>query len=120
MFVLYILSVSLCLGMASNALLMSTVINNVLCAGLFALMPSKECWVRPVSRVVVECSALNPCWEGTVGMCCFIMFSIRRSVILDGVHSSVIGLYDDGSVASLFGFSSVIIAPCFQMLGIML
>ena len=30
------------------------------------------------------------------------MFIIRRSVILDGVQSSVMGLYNDESVASFF------------------
>ena len=51
MFVLYILSVSLWRGMASNALLMSIVVKSVLCAGLFELMPSKTCCVRLVSKV---------------------------------------------------------------------
>ena len=61
MFVLFSLSVSLCRGMASKALLMSTVVKSVLCAGLFELMPSKMCCVRLVSKVFVECSARNPC-----------------------------------------------------------
>ena len=50
-----------------------------------------------------------------------ILFRMRRSVILDGVQSSVIGLYDEGCVGFLFSLSTVIVmvAPCFQMLGIM-
>ena len=46
------------------------------------------------------------------------MFSIRRSVILDGVQSSVMGLQEEGVVGSLFGFSIMMILPCFQMFGI--
>jgi hypothetical protein len=55
---------------------------------------------------------------GEKGMKGFIMLSMRRSVILDGVQSSVMGLYEEGSVESLCGLSIVIILPCFQMLGI--
>ena len=92
MFVLYRLSVSLCQEMASKALLMSTVVKSVLCAGLFELMPSKTCCVRLVSKVFVECNGRNPYFVGASGTSMWIMFSIRRSVILDGVQSSVMGL----------------------------
>ena len=34
------------------------------------------------------------------------MFSMRRSMVLDGVQSSVIGLYEAASVGSLFGFNT--------------
>ena len=78
--------------MASKALLMSIVVNNVLCAGLFELMPSKACCVRFVSKVFVLCKGRNPCCVVARGMNGFTMFSIRRSVILDGVQSSVMGL----------------------------
>ena len=47
---------SLCWGMASTALLMSTVVKSALCAGLFELLPSKMCCVGLVSRVFVEWS----------------------------------------------------------------
>ena len=67
MFVLYSLSVSLSLGMASKALLMSTVVKSVLCAGLFELMPSKTCCVRLVSKVCLECNGRNPCCVGARG-----------------------------------------------------
>ena len=117
MFVLYSLSVSLCRGMASKALLMSIVVQSVLSAGIFELMPSKTCWVRLVSRVFVECSGRSPCWVGARGTSGWIMFSIRRSVISDGVQSSVMGLKED-VVGSLFGFSIAMILPCFQMFGI--
>ena len=86
MFVLYSLFVSLCLGMASKALLMSTVVKSVLFAGPFELMPSKTCCVRLVSKVFVECSGQNSCCVGARGTSGWIMFSIRRSVILDGAH----------------------------------
>ena len=48
-----------------------------------------------------------------------ILLRIRRSVILDGVLSSVMGRYEEGVVGSLFGLSMVMIVPCFQMLGIL-
>ena len=92
MFVLYSLSVSLCRGMVSKALLMSTVVKSALCAGLFELMPSKTCCVRLVSKVFVECNGRNPCCVGARGTSGWIMFSIRHSVILDGVQSSVMRL----------------------------
>ena len=87
MFVLYIFSVSLCQGMASVALLMSIVVKSVLCAGLFELIPSKTC-VRLVSKVFVECNGRSPCCVGARGTSVWIMFSIRHSVILDGVQST--------------------------------
>ena len=87
MFVLYSLSVSLCRGMASKALLMSIVAKSV-----FELMPSKTCCVRLVSKVYVECNGRNPHCVGARGTSGWIMFSIRRSVILDGVQSSFMGL----------------------------
>ena len=52
MFVLYSLSVSLCRGMTSNALLMSIVIKTILCAGIFEMMPAKTCCVRLLVRCV--------------------------------------------------------------------
>ena len=79
--------------MASKAILMSTVVKNVLCAGLFELMPFKTCCVRlVVSMVFVECNGLNPCCVGARGTTGWITASIRHSVILDGVQSSVMGL----------------------------
>ena len=87
---LYSLSVSLCRGMSSNALLMLIVV--VLCAGLFKLMPSKMCFVSLVSRMFVECNGRNPCCVGAKETSGWIMFNLRRSVILDGVQSSVMGL----------------------------
>ena len=47
-----------------------------------------------------------------------ILFRMKHSVILDGVQSSVIGLYDEGRVGFLFGLSIVMIVPCSQLLGI--
>ena len=73
--------------------------------------------MRLVSKVFVECNGRNPCL-GARGASGWIMFSISHSVILDGVESSVMGLYEEGAVRSLFGFSIVMILPCFQMFGI--
>ena len=64
---------------------MSTVVKSVLFAGLFELMPSKTCCVRLISKVFVECNGRNLCCVGARGTSGWIMFSIRRSVILDGV-----------------------------------
>ena len=47
---------SLCRGMASNALLMFIVIISILCVGLFELILSKMSCVRLVSSVFVACS----------------------------------------------------------------
>ena len=65
---------SLCWGMASNALLMSIVVKSVLCAGLFELMPSKTCRVRLVGclwNVMVETGVV---WvqEGHQGGLCSV------------------------------------------------
>ena len=68
--------------MASKALLMSTVVKSALCAGLFELMPSKTCCMRLVSKVFVECNGRNPCCVGARGTSGWIMFSMRRSVII--------------------------------------
>jgi hypothetical protein len=76
------------------------------------------CWVRFVSKVFAECNALKPCRVGAMGMKRFIMLIMRRLVIFDSVQSSVMGLYEEGSIGSLCGLSTVIILPCFQMLGI--
>ena len=97
MCVLYILFVSVCRGMASNALLISNVTSSVLCGGLAELMPSKILCVRSVRRVFVECSGLKPCCEGSRGMCGFVSARIRRSVTLDGVQRSVMGRCEEGS-----------------------
>ena len=45
-----------------------------------------------VSEVFVECNERNPCCVGARGTSGWIMFRMRRSVILDGVQSSVMGL----------------------------
>ena len=110
---------SLCRGVASNALLMSNVIRSVLSCGFVWLMPSDMCCVCWVSNVLVECSGLKPCCVGERGMCGVIMLSIRRSIILDGVQSSVMGLCDAGSVGGLLGLGNVMMEPCFHMEGIL-
>ena len=71
---------------------MSIGVKSALCAGLFELMPSITCCVRLVSKVFVECNGRNPCCVGARGTSGWIMFSISRSVILDGVQISFMGL----------------------------
>ena len=44
------------------------------------------------------------------------MFSIRGSLILNGVQSSGMGLQEDSVVVSLLGLSNVMILPCFELL----
>ena len=54
-------------GMASKALLMSSVTRSVLCGLLVlwcVLIPSCILCVRSVRRVFVECRGLKPCCEG--------------------------------------------------------
>ena len=99
---------------------MSNVTRSVLCGGFPELMPSKVFCVRSVSKVFVECRGLKPCCELARGMCGVTRFSIRRSVTLDGVQSSVMGRWEEGSVGSLLGLGKVVMVPCFQISGIML
>ena len=90
-------------GMASKAFLTSIVTRSVLCGGLVELMPSNILCVRSVRSVFVECSGLKPCCVAARGMCGVVSFKMRRSVILEGVQRSVMGLCEDGSVGSLLG-----------------
>jgi hypothetical protein len=100
------------------ALLRSIVVRGLRCMGLLELTPLKVCWVRFVSKEFVQCNGLKPCCVGASGMEGFIMLIIRRSIILDAVQRSVMGLYEEESVGSSCGVSIVIILPCFQMMGI--
>jgi hypothetical protein len=61
-------SVSLCQGIASKALLMSIVARSVQCAVLIELIPLKVCWVRLFDKVFVECNGLKPCCVCASGM----------------------------------------------------
>ena len=45
---------------------------------------------------------------------------MSRSITLEGVQRSVMGLCDEGCVKSLSGLGMVMILPCFPMLGMML
>ena len=105
--------------MASKALLISIAISSVLLCGLLLLKPSVMSCVSFVSSVFVECCGLNPCWLGDSGMSGVIMLSMRRSMTLKAVLSSVMGLYDDARVASLLGFSMAMMMPCFHVLAIL-
>ena len=120
MFVLSILFMRLCRGMASKALLMSSVMRSVLCAGLAELMPSKTLCVRSVRRVFVECNGRKPCCVGARGRCGVVSCSISRSVTLEGVQRRVMGRCEDGRVGSLLGLGMVTMIPCFQVLGMVL
>ena len=91
MFVLYSLSVTV----PGNGIKCFTDVYccySALCVGFCELMPSKTCCVRLVSRVFVECSGRNPRCVGAMGTSLWIMLSIRKSVNLESVQSSVIGL----------------------------
>ena len=105
--------------MASKALLMSIAISSVLLCGFLLLKPSVMSCVSLVSSVFVECCGLNPCCVGARGMLGDIRFSMSRSITLNGVLSSVIGLYDEASVASLLGFRMAMMMPCFHVLAIL-
>ena len=74
-------------------------------------LTSKICCVGLVS-------GQNPCCVGARGTSEWIMFSIRHSVILDGMQSSVLGLLEEDVVGSLFGLSILMILPSFHMFGI--
>ena len=56
---------------------------------------------------------------GDSGIYGVVLCNMRRSTTLDGVQSSVMGLYEAASVGVLFGFRSVIILPSFQICGMM-
>ena len=62
MFVLSILSVSLCRCTVSKALLMSNAIIIVLCGGCNLLKPLVMVLFMLCNAVVVECLVLKPCW----------------------------------------------------------
>ena len=109
MFVLYSLSVSLCQGMTSKALLMSIAGKSVLCADLFELMPSKTCCVRLVSEVLVECKGWNPCYVGAWGTSGWIIFSIRCSVILDHWENCLHSFSGIGCILSKYTYKCYII-----------
>ena len=110
---------SWCLGVASKALLMSNVMRSVLLCGSLWLQPLTMLCVSCVSNVFVECCGLKPCCVDDSGMYGVTMFSMRRSITLKSVLRSVIGLYDDASVGSLFGFRMVMMMPCFQVSAIL-
>ena len=92
MSVLKILLVRSVRGTVSKALLMSTVARSVRCAGLGVLRPSSVVCVMFVSRDVVECWGLKPCWEGDRGMCGVMLFRTSLSSILEGVQRRETGL----------------------------
>ena len=82
----------MCRGTVSKALLMSIAASSVLCAGLDWLRPSSVVCVMLVSRDVVECWGLKPCWEGDRGMCGVMLFRTSLSSILEGVQRRETGL----------------------------
>ena len=74
---------SLCLGVASKALLMSIVMSSVLLCGFLWLKLSSIFCVICGGKVFVECFGLKPCWVGDSGIYCVIRFSMSRySIIL--------------------------------------
>ena len=100
MLVLKILFISLCLGVASKVLLISIAMNSILLCGALWLKPSS---MSCVSKVLVECCGLKPCWVGDNGICGVTRFNMSRSMTLKAVLSSVMGLYEVTSVWSLLG-----------------
>ena len=67
---------------------MSTAMSSVLICGTLWLKPSSMSCVSCVSKVLVECCGLKPCWVGDSGICGVIRFSISRSRTLKAVLSS--------------------------------
>lgn len=63
-----ILSISLCLGTVSKALLMSMVASAVRLGGTLSLKPSAMSCVSDVRYVVVLCMCLKPCWWSVCGV----------------------------------------------------
>ena len=112
-----ILLISRCLGTVSKAFDMSMAAMRVLSAGFFLLKPSRMFCVMFVSVVTVECRGLNPCCEGSSGMCSLILSITRRSRSFDVQHRSEIGRYEAGSLGSLFGFRMGMILAVFHKLG---
>ena len=81
---------------------------------LLWLKPSSIFCVICVSKVFVECFGLKLCWAGDSGIFNVVRFSMSRSITLEAVYSSVIGLYEITSVGSLLGLRMVIMMPCFH------
>ena len=111
---------SRCLGTVSKALHMSIVARSVLLAGLLAFRPSSVVCVRWVCSVDVDWRDLKPCCVLERGMCVFVLLRTNLSSIFEGVQSKLIGLYEVGSVGSLFVFRIGMILTSFQVLGILL
>ena len=51
-----------------------------------------------VTKVLVECCGLKPCWVGDSSICGVIRFSTSRFITLKAVPSSFIGLYEVTSI----------------------
>lgn len=66
--------------------------------------------------VLAQCNAHNPCCGGARGTLGMTLLRIKRSVILDGVLGSVMGVYGEGRLGSLFVLSLGIIVPYVQIL----
>ena len=69
-------------GVASKAFLMSTVMSSVLFVFFYFLWlkPSSMFCVICVSKELVECFGLKPCWVGDNRICDVIWFSMSRSI----------------------------------------
>ena len=83
------------------------------------LKPSSMSCISCVSKVLVECCDLKPCWVGDSGICGVIRFNMSRSMTLKAVLSSVMGLYEVTSEGSLLGLRIVIMMPCFHVAAIL-
>ena len=75
--------------------------------------------VSCVSKKLVECCGLKPCWVGDSGIYAVTRFSTSCSITLKSVLGSVMGLYVVTSVGSLLGFRIVVMMPCFHVSAIL-
>ena len=82
----------MCFGTVSKALFMSIVTRIVRDGGVFWLNPSSMCWERLVSRVVVECCFLKPCWVLAIGNWWDVLRKISFSRTFDIVERRDMGL----------------------------
>ena len=82
---------------------------------LLRLKPSSMSYVSGVSKVLVECCGLKPCWVGGSGICGVVRFSMIHSITLKAVLSSVMGLYEVTSAGSLLGLRIATMMPCFHV-----
>ena len=90
--VLSSLLINMSRGTVSKAFDMSTAVIIERCAGFDWFRPVRMCCVSVVRWVVVEWRGLKPCCVEDRGRWSVILSRISLSRILEGVHSSAMGL----------------------------